>query len=181
MGLEQTRPVQARRGSGVGSSSRIQYTPSAISTRTSSGIDPVWTSRRATGPPETRSRRRSKLGLQEDGTMRRSVADRRLHGGHPVDRPRPISPFLTTGGVNPQEGTHTRELFSILSRSRNLRPANWWLRQVERKPPLLRRSPITDEPEFGSRSSIRRGCWDWLRLWWGNLRTRSPLPRLDRL
>ena len=43
----------------------------------------------------------------------------------------------------------------------------WWLRRVERKPTLLRGPPITHEPEFGSRSSIRRGCWDWLRLWRG--------------
>jgi hypothetical protein len=31
--------------------------------------------------------------------------------GAPRHRPRPISPFLTTGGVNPQKGTHPREVF----------------------------------------------------------------------
>ena len=34
--------------------------------------------------------------------------------GPPLDRPRPISPFLTTGGVNPPKGTHRREVLSTL-------------------------------------------------------------------
>ena len=89
--------------------------------------------------------------------------------------------FPDEPGRNPQKGTHPREVFSILSRSRNVRHAISWLQRVERRRKFAPVTFITHEPAFGSRSSIRRGCWDWLRLWWGNLRTRSPLPRLDRL
>jgi len=44
MGFELTRPVQVRRKSGVGSSSRIQYTPLCdLYAHQQGGIDPVWT------------------------------------------------------------------------------------------------------------------------------------------
>lgn len=51
---------------------------------------------------------RSELGLREDGTMRRSVADRRLHGGS-LSIGSPISVPCRPGGRNPQKGTHPRE------------------------------------------------------------------------
>src|SRR5437764_11685305 len=52
---------------------------SAASRRTTSrGADQLFSS--PTGPPEHGAAVLSELGLREDGTMRRSVADRRLHG-----------------------------------------------------------------------------------------------------
>src|SRR5258708_5712484 len=48
-------------------------------------------------------RYRSKMGLRENGTMRRSGADRRLRGGLPVDRP-PDLVSLTNRGRQSAKG-----------------------------------------------------------------------------
>ena len=86
---------------------------------TSRGVDQIIVPRPA---PESRSRRRSKLGLREDGTIRPSVADRRLGGGLPSIGLTRSRPFLTTGGVNKPKGTRRREVLSTPSHSGNLRP-----------------------------------------------------------
>ena len=52
----------------------------------------------ATSPPKAGGLS-SKLALWEDGTIHQSVADRRLHGATPVDRPLPVA---IDRGVNPQ-------------------------------------------------------------------------------
>jgi hypothetical protein len=66
----------------------------------SRGIDPVWTYR-------DRSSERwrgdgSKLGLREDGTIRRSVADRRLHGE--ASRRSALAPVETNRGCQSAKG-----------------------------------------------------------------------------
>jgi hypothetical protein len=172
MGLELTRPVQARRESGVGSSSRIQYTPSAISTRTSSGIDPVWTSR---DRPHLEDRRVT-VPNWDSGKMervRRSIADWRLRGASP----RSASPHLALAHNRGRQSAKGCPSFGGVvdpSHSGNLRPRligySGSIRDAN--------APVT---RIRLRSSIRRGCWDWLRLWRGNPRTRSHLPRLRRL
>jgi hypothetical protein len=158
MGLELTRPVQARRESGVGSSSRIQYTPSAIFTRISSGIDPVWTSRDR--PPEPRSRRRSKLGLREDGTMRRSFSRSEAPWGLRVDRP-PRSRFSNKQGGRPirESVPMGRKVFDS-SPPKNLRPRFDGYSGAERRDLLAPEVCLLPSTEFGSLLSAR----GWLRL-----------------
>jgi hypothetical protein len=81
MGVELTRPVQARRESGLGSSFRISVHPLgdlyAHQQGHRSRLDSL------TGPPENGPGLPFQMGLREDGTIRPSVADRRLRGGLP--------------------------------------------------------------------------------------------------
>jgi hypothetical protein len=76
MGLELTRPVQARRESGgivIPDSVHPLCDPYAHQQGHRSRLDFPRPAALKDGPGN-----RSKLGLREDGTMRRSVADRRL-------------------------------------------------------------------------------------------------------
>jgi len=64
--------------------------------------------------PSEGGRAEVQIGTPEDGTMHRSVADRRLHG---ATRPRSDDPVETNRGRQSSKGYHSREVFPVLPNS----------------------------------------------------------------
>ena len=122
---------------------------------------------------------RSELGLREDGTMRRSVADRRLHGGSLSIGLPDLGPLPTRGPQSakgyPSSGGCFESSNSRNSAARSALDMCGWQPTV-----LLPWTFSNSTAEFGSRSSVRGGCRNWLSLRRGYARAPSSLPRLRR-